>query len=170
MIDAQDTQTQALPLEQPAKRGRPATGQAMSNADRQRAYRERQKSLRNEMERELHNAEATLRVDEGFSEGLWEELEQARARIRELEGKLELAEAKCDAMGNELAKEKARKKRPTQTKRRYVLQYHVPADNGGEWEDDRTGDYGSKTEAAASCKRMNEMGTGKWRVRERQWV
>ncbi|MGK8473392.1 hypothetical protein ACRS34_21195, partial [Stutzerimonas stutzeri] len=45
MIDPADQQTQALPLdEQPAKRkrGRPATGKAMTPAEKQRAYRERQ--------------------------------------------------------------------------------------------------------------------------------
>ncbi|MCY1362558.1 hypothetical protein D9M69_492820 [compost metagenome] len=118
MIDPTDTQTKALPLEDlPGNirnevdvtgmaevshhgvefaqnpmtrkpRGRPATGKALSNADRQRAYRERQKAQRNEMERELHNAEATIRVDEGYSDGLWQELEQAKARIRELEEQL----------------------------------------------------------------------------------
>lgn len=47
MIDPADKQTQALPLdEQPAKRkrGRPATGAAMTPAEKQRAYRERQKA------------------------------------------------------------------------------------------------------------------------------
>lgn len=47
MIDPADQQTQALPLEeQPAKkrRGRPATGKAMTPADKQRAYRERMKT------------------------------------------------------------------------------------------------------------------------------
>lgn len=51
MIDPADRQTKPLPLdEQPAKprRGRPATGQALSNAERQRLYRERQKAQRNE--------------------------------------------------------------------------------------------------------------------------
>lgn len=46
MIDPADQQTQSLPLdEQPAKRkrGRPATGNAMTPAEKQRAYRERQK-------------------------------------------------------------------------------------------------------------------------------
>ncbi|OSO75006.1 hypothetical protein B6N17_001715 [Stutzerimonas stutzeri] len=46
MIDPADKQTQALPLdEQQAKRkrGRPATGKAMTPAEKQRAYRERQK-------------------------------------------------------------------------------------------------------------------------------
>lgn len=47
MRDPADKQTQAIPLdEQPAKRkrGRPATGQAMTPAEKQRAYRERVKS------------------------------------------------------------------------------------------------------------------------------
>lgn len=46
MIDPADKQTQAIPLdEQPTKkrRGRPATGKAMTPAEKQRAYRERQK-------------------------------------------------------------------------------------------------------------------------------
>lgn len=43
MIDHLDKQTQPLPLDQKRGRGRPATGKAMSNADRQRAFRERQK-------------------------------------------------------------------------------------------------------------------------------
>ena len=46
MIDPADKQTQSLPLdEQPAKRkrGRPATGAAMTPAEKQRAYRERVK-------------------------------------------------------------------------------------------------------------------------------
>jgi|TARA_A100001518_G_C1226324_1_gene75748 hypothetical protein len=47
MIDPADQLTQALPLDdQPAKRkrGRPATGKAMTPAEKQRAYRERQKA------------------------------------------------------------------------------------------------------------------------------
>ena len=51
MIDPADKQTQALPLdEQPSKRkrGRPATGKAMTPAEKQRAYRERQKAQRYE--------------------------------------------------------------------------------------------------------------------------
>ena len=51
MIDPADKQTQALPLdEQPTKRkrGRPATGKAMTPAEKQRAYRERMKSRQGE--------------------------------------------------------------------------------------------------------------------------
>lgn len=44
MIDAKDQGTQSLDLgDAPKRRGRPSTGKALSNADRQRAYRERQK-------------------------------------------------------------------------------------------------------------------------------
>lgn len=51
MIDPADKQTQALPLdEQPTKRkrGRHATGKAMTPAEKQRAYRERMKSKEGE--------------------------------------------------------------------------------------------------------------------------
>lgn len=45
MKDQADKQTQPLPLEQPKRgRGRPSTGAAMTPAEKQRAYRERQKS------------------------------------------------------------------------------------------------------------------------------
>ena len=56
MIDPADKLTQAIPLdEQPIKRkrGRPATGQALSNAERQRLHRERQKAQREELARAL---------------------------------------------------------------------------------------------------------------------
>lgn len=47
MIDPADKQTQAIPLDEQSakrKRGRPATGKAMTPAEKQRAYRERQKA------------------------------------------------------------------------------------------------------------------------------
>ncbi|MDF3865364.1 hypothetical protein P3W53_12865 [Pseudomonas denitrificans (nom. rej.)] len=97
MINHLDKQTQPMELEHKRGRGRPATGKALSNADRQRAYRERQKAQRNEIERELHNAEATLRVDESYTEGVWQELEQARAQIAKLEEQLALADGSLRA-------------------------------------------------------------------------
>ncbi|MCL6693511.1 hypothetical protein M8R19_33060, partial [Pseudomonas sp. R3.Fl] len=49
MIDPKDNSTQPLDLgEAKRRRGRPSTGKAMSNAERQRAYRERAKAQRNE--------------------------------------------------------------------------------------------------------------------------
>src|SRR5690606_14693589 len=87
MIDANDKQTQSLALdEQPAKRGRPATGKALSDADRQRAYRERQKAQRNENRKDgiaWEDAKALMaKIDE-----LTTELEKAleRAKIAEAE-------------------------------------------------------------------------------------
>lgn len=80
-------------------RGRPATGKAMSNAERQRAYRERQKAQRNEkpdsykvpfeevvaIAQELGErckaAEAKLQME-------LERGEKARKRIKELEAQL----------------------------------------------------------------------------------
>lgn len=45
MIDAQDHQTQQIPFEQPKRgRGRPSTGKAMTPAEKQKAYRDRQKA------------------------------------------------------------------------------------------------------------------------------
>lgn len=99
MIDHLDKQTQPLPLEQKRGRGRPATGQALSNAERQRAYRERQKAQRNEkpenrkvpydevvaIAQELGErckaAEAKLRVELELGE-------KARKRVKELEAQL----------------------------------------------------------------------------------
>ncbi len=44
MIDPTDKQTQPLPLEQPKRgRGRPATGKALSDAERARRYRANKK-------------------------------------------------------------------------------------------------------------------------------
>ncbi|MCY1527494.1 hypothetical protein D9M68_625620 [compost metagenome] len=89
MIDANDKQTQSLALdEQPAKRGRPATGKALSNADRQRAYRERQKAQRNEKPCDDPYGK---KVIESLEMALREEMDKtaaAKARIRELEAQL----------------------------------------------------------------------------------
>lgn len=92
MIDANDKQTQPLALDEQttkAKRGRPATGQALSNAERQRAYRERQKAQRNEkpeigLRGALNNWEEACR-NLGRATGKIQELE---AQIRELEAQL----------------------------------------------------------------------------------
>ena len=85
MIDHLDKQTQPLPLEQKRGRGRPATGQALSNADRQRAYRERQKAQRNERS-ENH----PVPYDEvvAIAQELGERCKKAEARVKELEKQL----------------------------------------------------------------------------------
>lgn len=122
MIDHLDKQTQSLPLEQKRGRGRPATGQALSNAERQRLYRERQKAQRNEnMHKEvaedlraqlaeaLEDIEFLNRKNTELLEQLRKQQDQlAQRNDNELMKRVELAEAERDAMGNELAKAKAK--------------------------------------------------------------
>jgi len=188
MIDPADQQTQALPLdEQPAKkrRGRPATGKAMTPAEKQRAYRERLKSnVTDSMHKQVAEdlraelAKALERIEELEAESKKRArtiVEQARM-IQEADSvlirRVEMAEAERDAMAKELDKAKVKATKAGPTKRRYVLQFRYEDANGMHWHDDKTGDYGSKKRAEDACKRMNEPGVSEteWRVRERQWV
>jgi hypothetical protein len=89
MIDPADQLTQALPLdEQPAKRkrGRPSTGTAMTPAEKQRAYRERQK--RNVTENEVAPADLLEKVRAAAAE----RIEQLETIARELRKDLTLKE------------------------------------------------------------------------------
>lgn len=88
MIDTNDKATQPLPLdEQPMKRkrGRPATGKAMTPAEKQRAYRERQRKLRDQKPAADHQ---TVQALDQEVRKLLVELERANARIAELEKEL----------------------------------------------------------------------------------
>lgn len=63
MIDPTDKATLALPLDespQRKRRGRPSTGKAMTPAEKQRAYRERQKARIAELEALLRAAEGQI--------------------------------------------------------------------------------------------------------------
>lgn len=97
MIDHLEKQTQLLTLEQPKRgRGRPATGAAMTPAEKQKAYRERQKK------------EAAADVD-GQIKLLRHLLEQAREDNQRLAGKvLELRKDNDDLIKvlDEASKEK----------------------------------------------------------------
>ncbi|WCY62720.1 hypothetical protein KK242_15450 [Pseudomonas aeruginosa] len=91
MIDPTDKQTQAPPLEQPKRgRGRPATGKALSDAERARRYRANKKNRDAQPSRK----EAPSIPTDGVKEILdgWqrtqEELDQALQRIAELEAEL----------------------------------------------------------------------------------
>lgn len=114
MIDALDTQTQTLPLdEQQAKpkRGRPSTGKALSNADRQRAYRERQKSQRNEkpVEHEVPYEEVVAIAQE-----LGERCKKAEEEVARWKKLAGMAERARQNLAEELTKRNdnpARKKR-----------------------------------------------------------
>ncbi|NMZ77667.1 hypothetical protein HBO32_31705, partial [Pseudomonas nitroreducens] len=93
MIDHLDKQTQPMDLEPKRGRGRPATGQALSNADRQRAYRERQKAQRNEKGAgpEWDDVRKLTRYIDDLGEQLAEAINRAQAaeaKVRKLETEL----------------------------------------------------------------------------------
>ncbi|MFO1749275.1 hypothetical protein QOT40_28855 [Pseudomonas aeruginosa] len=78
MIDPADKQTQALPLEQPKRgRGRPATGKALSDAERARRYRANKKK---------RDDQASQKTPDNVD--LLKQLAQAHKRIAELEAEL----------------------------------------------------------------------------------
>lgn len=100
MIDPADKQTQAIPLdEQPTKkrRGRPATGKAMTPAEKQRAYRERLK--RNVTD-----------INSG-------EREQLHDRIAELLVQNDKLNRECNKLKKALEEEKSNKGNVTKVKR-----------------------------------------------------
>lgn len=91
MIDTNDKATQPLPLdEQPMKRkrGRPSTGKAMTPAEKQRAYRERQKKLRDQ--------KADAEQEKAYA-GMWEKrYEHASRKIEDLMKDLALKETQLN--------------------------------------------------------------------------
>lgn len=96
MIDALDTQTHSLPLDEPKRRrGRPATGKAMTPAERQKAYRERLKSQRNVTESESTHDTKSLQLlrERALSRGKTcvaqaRKIVELEARIADLEAQL----------------------------------------------------------------------------------
>jgi predicted nuclease with TOPRIM domain len=88
MIDPKDNSNQPLDLgEVKRRRGRPSTGKAMTNAERQRAYRERAKAQRNEKD-DAALISALNRCDE-----LASKLGRANDRIKDLEGEVQRLKA-----------------------------------------------------------------------------
>lgn len=91
MIDPADKQTQALPLEQPKRgRGRPATGKALSDAERARRYRANKKNRNAQPSRKETPsipADGVKEILDGWQR-TQEELDQALQRITELEAEL----------------------------------------------------------------------------------
>lgn len=76
MIDPTNNATQQLPSEPISRgRGRPSTGQALSNAERQKAYRQRQKELRND------KSENDLSAQVELLQRLLSESEEERVRL-----------------------------------------------------------------------------------------
>lgn len=105
MIDANDKQTKPLALdEQPAraKRGRPATGKAMSNAERQKKYREKNKRNVTELAKQI-NRNVTNNVQE-----LNKKIRELETLVGILSGDLRIQEKRTEAAERELAERNAK--------------------------------------------------------------
>jgi len=107
MIDHLDKQTQPMDLEPKRGRGRPATGQALSNAERQRLYRERQKTQRNEND------------DAKRVRALEKELAEIKAMYQLRSDQLDDRIAEVQRLKAELA---SRNEKPEKTERAWTLQ------------------------------------------------
>ena len=107
MIDTNDNQTQALPLDQAKRgRGRPATGKALSPAEKQKAYRER-----------LANKGNVTEIEDNLIKALEEQNEQTKywtTRALQAEKRASLAEKGLTELGEEWAKAKAEQGNVTQ--------------------------------------------------------
>lgn len=120
MKDHLDKQTQLLPLEPKRERGRPATGQALSNAERQRAYRERQKAQRNE------------KVKTGPS---WEDVRALVAQIDSMKAELEQARAEIEELKRQLAQRNENSGRLNEGMKKIIQDVHEVANaiEGSTW-------------------------------------
>lgn len=110
MKDHLDKQTQLLPLEPKRERGRPATGQALSNAERQRAYRERQKAQRNGNS----NSEDVERLTKNFRQ-VHGEMERLKVQAVEKDLKIAQLEKQIELLKAELKKKAQRNEKPKKT-------------------------------------------------------
>lgn len=96
MIDPADKETQSLPLEQPKRgRGRPSTGQAMTPAQKQKAYRDRQKS--NVTKNRVDDLDENMRLREQLIKAI-ERAELAEARAQDAERELRSRDKKANPL------------------------------------------------------------------------
>ena len=111
MIDNQDKQTLPLDLgEQPKHKGRPATGQALSNAERQRAYRERQKAQRNGNS----NSEDVERLTKNFRQ-VYGEMERLKVQAVDKDLKIAQLAKQIELLKAELEKKTQRNEKTEKT-------------------------------------------------------
>ncbi|WP_198345916.1 hypothetical protein [Pseudomonas aeruginosa] len=124
MIDPADKQTQALPLEQPKRgRGRPATGKALSDAERARRYRANKKNRNAQPSRKETPsipADGVKEILDGWQR-TQEELDQALQRITELEAEL----------ASRVTKKKKPRRRPGRSRTQRKRQVAEPGRRSG---------------------------------------
>lgn len=126
MIDNQDKQTQPLDLgPAPKRRGRPAKQNALSNAERQRLYRERMKS----------KSTGEGLVDEKRLAAAQKEIEAYKAAVTELCDRIERQWAEIKELKEQLAQRNENPSRLNEGMRKLVQDMHEVADaiEGSTW-------------------------------------
>ena len=183
MIDPADKQTASLHLEQPKRgRGRPATGAALTPAQKQKAYRERLKSNVTEKEstaEEVEKLREMARAEFKRAEGLKAQVIDMGLKIAQLENKVtELEIAQLEHEVRQM-KQSARPSRLNQGMRKIIEDVHDVADalEGSTWRIQRKarangkwvtlkGSYWNEAKAEDALAEIPNKKGGWWRIIE----
>lgn len=184
MIDNQDKQTQPLDLgTEPKRRGRPAKQNALSNAERQRLYRERQKAQRNEKQ---ESQKVPYEEVVSIAQELGERCKKAEARVKELEAELArwkkhatAAERARQVLAAELTQRNENPSRLNEGMRKIIQDVHEIADaiQGSTWRIQRKartngkwltqkGSYWNEAQAEDALAALPNKKGGWWRIIE----
>ena len=146
MINPADRKTLSLNLDEPKPekrgRGRPATGQALSNAERQKNYRERLKAQRNEKTDHCKNCD-------DLRKQVQELIEQRNQLIRE-----------CTTLKKQLAQHNENEEKPIKT-----TCWKIQKRGKGKWRT-QAGSYASEAEAIEKLMDMDPCEGVTWRTIE----
>lgn len=170
MIDNQDKQTQTLDLEPaPKRRGRPAKEKALSNAERQRLWRERMKS----------KSTGEGLVDEKRLEAAQKEIEAYKAAVAELCDRIERQWAEIKDLKEQLAQRNEKPSRLNEGMRKIIQDVHEIADatQGSTWRIQRKarvngkwvtlkGSYWNEARAEDALAALPNKKGGWWRIIE----
>lgn len=178
MIDKQDKQTQPLDLgPAPKRRGRPTKEKALSNAERQRLYRERQKEKRNENSK----SEDVERLTKNFRK-VHGEMERLKVQAVEKDLKIAQLEKQIELLKAELKKKTQRNEKPSRLNegmRKIIQDVHEIADaiQGSTWRIQRKarvngnwvtlkGSYWNEAQAEDALAALPNKKGGWWRIIE----
>lgn len=170
MIDNQDKQTQTLDLGPETKRrGRPAKEKALSNAERQRLWRERMKS----------KSTGEGLVDEKRLEAAQKEIDAYKAAVTELCDRIERQWAEIKDLKEQLAQRNEKPSRLNEGMRKIIQDVHEIADatQGSTWRIQRKarvngnwvtlkGSYWNEAQAEDALAALPNKKGGWWRIIE----
>lgn len=150
-----------------AKRGRPATGKALSNAERQRLYRERMKS----------KSTGEGLVDEKRLEAAQKKIEAYKAAVTELCDRIERQWAEIEDLKKQLAQRNEKPSRLNEGMRKIIKDVHEIADaiQGSTWRIQRKaringnwvtlkGSYWNEAQAEDALAALPNKKGGWWRI------